>query len=139
MCFECTLDRPNSTFSTYDLIPHSFHVQMKGSSLTARVTRQLVTAHDVLALCFSPSRSTDKLLLAASLLDGSTQLLYADSLKFFLSLYGHSLPVLCADISSDCTLLVSGSADKTVKVWGLDFGDCHRYMHMWGKGVICHK
>jgi U3 small nucleolar RNA-associated protein 12 len=41
-------------------------------------------------------------------------------------LYGHRLPVLCLDISDDGSLLVSGSADKNVKVWGLDFGDCHR-------------
>lgn len=30
------------------------------------------------------------------------------------------------DISSDSSLLVSGSADKNIKIWGLDFGDCHR-------------
>jgi U3 small nucleolar RNA-associated protein 12 len=51
---------------------------------------------------------------------------FDDSLKFFLSLYGHKLPVMSLDISYDGTLLVSGSADKTVKIWGLDFGDCHR-------------
>jgi U3 small nucleolar RNA-associated protein 12 len=33
---------------------------------------------------------------------------------------------MCLDISYDNTILVSGSADKTVKIWGLDFGDCHR-------------
>jgi hypothetical protein len=40
---------------------------------------------------------------------------FVDSFKFFLSLYGHKLPVLCMDISSDGTLLVSGSADKNIK------------------------
>jgi hypothetical protein len=38
------------------------------------------------------------------------------SLKFFLSLYGHKLPAISLDISSDSTLLVSGSADKNIKV-----------------------
>jgi len=38
------------------------------------------------------------------------------SLKFFLSLYGHKLPAISLDISSDSTLLISGSADKNVKV-----------------------
>ena len=33
---------------------------------------------------------------------------------------------MCLDISYDNQLLVSGSADKTIKIWGLDFGDCHR-------------
>lgn len=49
-----------------------------------------------------------------------------DSLKLFLSLYGHKLPVLCMDISSDGDLIVTGSADKNMKIWGLDFGDCHK-------------
>lgn len=49
-----------------------------------------------------------------------------DTLKFFLSLYGHKLPVLCMDISSDGDLIVTGSADKNLKIWGLDFGDCHK-------------
>ena len=44
------------------------------------------------------------------------QVYYADSLKFFLSLYGHKLPVLCMDISSDSTLLATGSSDKNIKV-----------------------
>ena len=30
------------------------------------------------------------------------------------------------DVSSDGALLASGSADKNIKLWGLDFGDCHR-------------
>lgn len=36
------------------------------------------------------------------------------------------LPVLSMDISSDNTLIATGSADKNVKIWGLDFGDCHK-------------
>ena len=30
------------------------------------------------------------------------------------------------DISDDSKLLVTCSADKNVKIWGLDFGDCHK-------------
>lgn len=30
------------------------------------------------------------------------------------------------DISSDGELIVTGSADKNLKIWGLDFGDCHK-------------
>ena len=30
------------------------------------------------------------------------------------------------DISSDSTLIVTGSADRNIKIWGLDFGDCHK-------------
>lgn len=49
-----------------------------------------------------------------------------DSLKLKGSLYGHKLPVLSMDISSDSTLLVTASADKNIKIWGLDFNDCHK-------------
>ncbi|KAF6255140.1 WD40-repeat-containing domain protein [Scenedesmus sp. NREL 46B-D3] len=86
--------------------------------------RVLEMADDVLCVRVSP----DGRLLAASLLDATIKVYYVDSLKFFLSLYGHKLPALTMDISSDSTLLVTGSADKNIKVWGLDFGDCHKSM-----------
>jgi len=61
-----------------------------------------------------------------ALLNHKINLYFADSDKLFLSLYGHKLPVMCFDISSDNNILVSASADKNVKIWGLDFGDCHK-------------
>lgn len=64
--------------------------------------------------------------LAVALLDSTVKIYFFDTLKFFLSLYGHKFPVQCMDISSDCTLIATGSADKNVKIWGLDFGDCHK-------------
>ncbi|EIE21123.1 transducin family protein [Coccomyxa subellipsoidea C-169] len=90
--------------------------------LGARHVRTLKMADDVLCARISP----DGRLLAVSLLDSTIQVFFMDTLKFFLSLYGHKLPVLSMDISSDSTLLISGSADKNIKIWGLDFGDCHR-------------
>lgn len=30
------------------------------------------------------------------------------------------------DISSDSTKIATGSADRNVKIWGLDFGDCQK-------------
>ena len=70
--------------------------------------------------------SQDKLLVAVGLIDCTVKIFFDDTLKFFLSLYGHKLPVMCLDISYDGNILISGSADKTIKIWGLDFGDCHR-------------
>ena len=91
--------------------------------------------------------SPDGRLLAVSLLDSTIKVFFEDTLKFFLSLYGHKLPVcdhyvicmdwnvnitliLCLpdsgysvlqamtiDISSDSTMLISGSADKNIKIW----------------------
>ncbi len=64
------------------------------------------------------------------------QVHFMDSLKFFLSLYGHKLPVLSMDISTDSSLLISGSADKNIKIWGLDFGDCHRSLFAHADSIM---
>lgn len=64
--------------------------------------------------------------LAVSLLNSNVQVVFLDSLKLFLTLYGHKLPVLLIDISSDSKLIITSSADKNIKIWGLDFGDCHK-------------
>ena len=85
-------------------------------------TRTLKVADDILSLRFSP----DSRLLALSLLDNTVKVFFVDSLKLFLNLYGHKLPVLNMDISYDSKLIVTCSADKNVRVWGLDFGDCHK-------------
>ena len=58
--------------------------------------------------------------------DHCVRVLYADSFKFKVSLYGHSLPCLCVGGSSDGKLLATGSSDKTLKLWGLEFGDLRR-------------
>jgi U3 small nucleolar RNA-associated protein 12 len=76
------------------------------------------------ALAVTPT--SDGKFLAVSLLDGTIKVLFADSLKFYLSLYGHKLPALALDVATDCAILASGSADKSIKLWGLDFGDCRK-------------
>uniref|UniRef100_A0A672Q5D9 WD repeat-containing protein 3-like n=1 Tax=Sinocyclocheilus grahami TaxID=75366 RepID=A0A672Q5D9_SINGR len=96
----------------------------KNKRLTVKHTRTLQLDEDVLCVRYSP----DQRLLAVSLLDCTVKIFYTDTLKFFLSLYGHKLPVLCLDISHDSALIATGSADRNVKIWGLDFGDCHRSM-----------
>ena len=84
--------------------------------------KTLQMAEDVLSVKVTP----DGKLLSVSLLDNTLKVFFVDSLKFFLSLYGHRLPALCHDVSSDSQLLASGGADKNIRIWGLDFGDCHR-------------
>uniref|UniRef100_A0A7N8X4Q0 WD repeat domain 3 n=1 Tax=Mastacembelus armatus TaxID=205130 RepID=A0A7N8X4Q0_9TELE len=100
--------------------------------LTLKHTRTLQLEEDVLCVKFSP----DHRLLAVSLLDCTVKIFFTDTLKFFLSLYGHKLPVLCLDISHDNTLIATGSADRNVKIWGLDFGDCHRSMFAHDDSVM---
>lgn len=40
------------------------------------------------------------------------------------SLVGHCGPIYSMDISSDLSLIVTGSEDKTVRLWQVDTGDC---------------
>ncbi|KAG2379221.1 hypothetical protein C9374_007360 [Naegleria lovaniensis] len=77
--------------------------------------------------------------LALSLLDNTVKIFYLDTMKFFLSLYGHKLPIKCLDISSDEQLIVTGSDDKNIKIWGLDFGDCHRSLLAHEQGISAIK
>ncbi|XP_055727776.1 WD repeat-containing protein 3 isoform X2 [Salvelinus fontinalis] len=100
--------------------------------LTVKHMRTLQLDEDVLCVKYSP----DQRLLAVSLLDCTVKVFYTDTLKFFLSLYGHKLPVLCLDISHDSALIATGSADRNVKIWGLDFGDCHRSMFAHDDSVM---
>lgn len=85
-------------------------------------TRTLKVADDILNLRFSP----DSRLIALSFLDNTVKVFFVDSLKLFLNLYGHKLPVLNMDISFDSKMIVTCSADKNIRLWGLDFGDCHK-------------
>ena len=84
--------------------------------------RTLKVADDILSLRYSP----DARFLAVALLDNTVKVFFVDSLKLYLNLYGHKLPVLNMDISYDSKLIVTCSADKNVRLWGLDFGDCHK-------------
>lgn len=103
--------------------------------LSLNHTRTLQLDEDVLAVCHSPNGR----LLAVSLLDCTVKVFYTDTLKFFLSLYGHKLPVLCMDISHDSSLIATGSADRNVKIWGLEFGDCHRSLFAHEDSVMSLK
>lgn len=102
--------------------------------------QSIVSFYYCLNYRFSPKGT----FIVASLLDCTIKVYKTKTMKFYLSLYGHKvlkllakkyffftllieqLPALTLDVSEDEQLLVSGSADKNVKVWGLDFGDCHR-------------
>ncbi|XP_043700893.1 WD repeat-containing protein 3 [Telopea speciosissima] len=100
--------------------------------LTVTNIRTLNMKDDVLVVAISP----DAKFIAVALLDCTVKVFFLDSLKLFLTLYGHKLPVLCMDISSDGDLIVSGSADKNLKIWGLDFGDCHKSIFAHADSVM---
>lgn len=91
-------------------------------TLKLKISRRIELDESVQWVQYTP----DGQYYACALLNHKINIYYSDSDKLFLSLYGHKLPVMCFDISSDNTLLVSASADKNVKIWGMDFGDCHK-------------
>ncbi|KAG0453300.1 hypothetical protein HPP92_025964 [Vanilla planifolia] len=106
--------------------------ETESKQLTVKNLRTLKMNDDVLVISISP----DAKYIAVALLDCTVRVFFLDTLKFFLSLYGHKLPVLCMDISSDGDLIVTGSADKNLKIWGLDFGDCHKSLFAHGDSVM---
>ena len=83
---------------------------------------KIETTDEVMGLKFTP----DGKFFVFSLLDQTLKICYVDSMKLLLNLYGHKLPVLSFDISSDGNLLATGSADKNLKIWGMQFGDIHK-------------
>ncbi|KAF3923013.1 Beta-TrCP [Dactylellina cionopaga] len=108
----------------------SFEIMQEEVLGTTRTTSKLRLVHtrtlklndDILSLRFTPNGQ----LLAVALLDNTVKVFFTDSLKLLHNLYGHKLPVLAMDVSSDSKLIVTSSADKNIRLWGLDFGDCHK-------------
>ena len=39
------------------------------------------------------------------------------------------------DVSADSALIATGGADKNLKIWGLDFGDCHKSIFAHDDGI----
>ncbi|ANQ10185.1 Uncharacterized protein PCOAH_00046380 [Plasmodium coatneyi] len=62
-------------------------------------------------------------------LNNLIEVLYSDTLKLHLTLYGHSLPITCMDISKDNTVLASSSADKFLFLWNIEYGSITKRMH----------
>ena len=69
--------------------------QPRSTTISSLVhTRTLKMTDDVLSVRYSPNGK----LLAVSLLDSTVKVFYQDSLKFFLSLYGHKVsPIWLSD------------------------------------------
>lgn len=67
--------------------------------------------------------------------NSQVHLIFGDSHKPFLKLYGHKLPITSFDISSDGAILASGSIDKDIKLWDMDFGHCIKSVFAHEQGV----
>lgn len=87
-------------------------------------------------LCVRVAFNRDHPVILVSLMDSTVQAFDLRSLNPYMSFYGHKMPVLSMDVSSDGLLLATGSADKTIKVWGMDFGDCRRSLRAHSESVM---
>ncbi|KAI6184384.1 Utp12 domain-containing protein [Aphelenchoides bicaudatus] len=114
-----------------------YHLQneIDRKRLSFRKEKTVTLQDEILCTVISPNGK----FIAFGLLDNTVRVYYLESMKFFLTLYGHSLPVTCVDIGPDNKLVATGSMDKTVKIWGLDFGDCHRSLFAHDDAVSCVK
>lgn len=105
-----------------------------GISGKLKQTRTLEMADEV--LCVRVAYTRERPVLVASLLDTTVRAYYMDTLEPYLNFYGHRLPVMSMDISSDGLMLATGSADKSIKLWGMDFGDCRRSLRAHSDSVM---
>ncbi|KAK3871412.1 hypothetical protein Pcinc_023437 [Petrolisthes cinctipes] len=74
--------------------------------------------------------------VAVATLDMKETLYFADTLKLCHELYGKSLPATCMDFSTDGTLVVTGSKDANLRIYGTDFGDMRRLLKNAHQGGV---
>ncbi|EOB12630.1 U3 small nucleolar RNA-associated protein 12 [Nosema bombycis CQ1] len=65
-------------------------------------------------------------LLLVSKLNSKVYVYELPTLDQKLILYGHSLPVKHIEISPDFKNVITTGADKVIKIWGLQFGECRK-------------
>ena len=86
-------------------------------------------------LCIRVAHQRKRPVILVSMMDSSVHAYFLDSLEPYPNFYGHRLPVMSMDVSSDGMMLATGSADKSIKLWGMDFGDCRRSLRGHGDSV----
>ncbi|KAK7197501.1 WD domain, G-beta repeat/Dip2/Utp12 Family [Novymonas esmeraldas] len=96
-----------------------------GGGATLVQEQEIELTEAPLCAAFSP----DGRFFGVGMQNNNIQLFFADSMKPYLSLFGHKLPPTSLAFSTDGTLIASVGMDKSLRFWGTDFGDCHRAIH----------
>lgn len=103
----------------------AYKLASKSGKLFLKQSRSFRLHDEPLRLVFTPDLSQ----LMVSFVDNSIKVYHSDSFKEHVSLYGHALPVVDFDISTDGYILASISNDKTIRIWDRDFGNCRRIIN----------
>lgn len=114
----------------------NFEFTRTGGAASVTVKEELGKVAELPDECLAVGYSPNGKWVAVALLNHTMQLLFADTLKFYFSLYGHRLPVMSLDFSSDSQMVASGSADKNVKLWSTHFGNCLRSLRAHGESIM---
>lgn len=95
-------------------------------------SRALKVADQVTCVCCS----SDGKFVAVATLDNKETLYFADTLKLCHELYGKSMPATCMDFSQEGDLIVTGSKDSSIRIFGTDFGDQRRLIKNAHQGGV---
>lgn len=94
--------------------------------------------HDEIT-CINSSGS--QLYYGIAFLDNTLQTFDFMSHEHRISLYGHSLPVRYFTFSPNSTTILTCGADKLVKLWGAEFGECRKSFigDAWNASYVTNK
>ncbi|KAM0671397.1 beta transducin [Ordospora colligata] len=81
---------------------------------------------DVDEVICSMEASVEGGILCLGLLNSKVYIYSLNDMSLRLTLYGHSLPVRSMKVSPDGSELLTCGADRMVKMWGMQFGECRK-------------
>ncbi|KAH9411998.1 hypothetical protein HK407_02g04460 [Ordospora pajunii] len=81
---------------------------------------------DVDEIICSMEVSIEGRILCLGLLNSKVYIYDLNDMSVRLTLYGHSLPVRSMKVSPDGSELLTCGADRVVKMWGMQFGECRK-------------
>lgn len=120
--YEIKAEKISSICASEDILAVSSEATVAFYDRNLQVIKTLNTPETIVYSRFSPDQNS----FFCSCLDNKIYQFVFDSLELRITFYGHSLPVRYFSISPDQKLLASCGADKLVKLWGIEFGDCRK-------------
>lgn len=97
----------------------------KKISLYNKKFKEILEFYDESDIVYMKFSNNGKM-LGVSNLNNKINIYQASSGGQLMSLYGHSLPVRHFDFSPDDKNILSCSADKLIKLWGVEYGECRK-------------